>query len=184
MEEKNCKKIYNDIPKALKTSLEDASRDKCNSQVMTLSQEAAVIEVVNFDKFKDNFVKKISSSGFPVDGLPMSCDALYMAALQDEFFLIEFKNGRIKELEIKIKILESLLMLSEEFSVTIKSTRHHLNFILVYNEDTFKKQLKSDMYKRDATFGLKHFKNLYFKDVRAYTKAEFEKKFVSVYCAQ
>jgi len=176
----NCKKIYAEMLRGFGTTLEKASEDDCNSDVMTLSQE----NVVDFDEFKNGFVKKISSSGITVDALPMSCDALYMAASQNEFFMIEFKNGRIKELEIKIKILESLLMLSEEFSATIKSTRHHLNFILVYNEDTSKKQIKNYWDKRADMFGLEHFKNLYFKDVRAYTKEEFEKKFVSVYCAQ
>jgi hypothetical protein len=153
--------------------------------------------VVNVDKFKNGFIKNMSLS-HP----PKSCDALYMANNKD-FFIIEFKNGDIyalKNYEIKVKIFESLLMLSERFSETIKFMRDNMSFILVYNEEAkhgekqfrdigedASKQLIHDSIFKHAKehlirFGLYHFKKLYFKDVFTYSKKEFESEFVSKYC--
>ena len=186
------KDIYNEMLKKLSDTLKNTSidtSDKNKPKYMTKCKKP----VVNVDKFKNDFTKNMS-----LTEVPKSCDALYMVS-QDQFFLIEFKNGIIdakKNYEINRKIFESLLLLSEKFSETINFMRKNMYFILVYNEnvkhgkkqyeDTNLNEIQMSLLKlaneRIIRFGLNHFKKLYFKEVYTYTKAEFESKFVSKYC--
>jgi hypothetical protein len=150
--------------------------------------------VVNFDKLKLDFVKNMA-----LTNMPLSCDALHYSS-SNGLFLIEFKNGIIEALknyEIKVKIFESLLLLSEILNATIKFTRDHLTFILVYNEnvqhgqkqfeDTGINSIQTRLFSlaktRKIRFGLHRFKKLYFKEVYTYTKAEFNREFVLKYCS-
>lgn len=172
----------------LKNTSIDTS-DKNKPKYMTKCKKP----VVNVDKFKNDFTKNMS-----LTEVPKSCDALYMVS-QDQFFLIEFKNGIIdakKNYEINRKIFESLLLLSEKFSETINFMRKNMYFILVYNENVKhgKEQFENTGVKnvsgytdklshtRLIRFGLHRFKKLYFKDVFTYSKSEFEAEFVSKYC--
>jgi hypothetical protein len=123
--------VYNDMLRNFPDTFEKTSEDHnkpADNKYMTSCQKT----VVNIDRFKYDFVKNMS-----LTEVPKSCDALYMTT-QNEFFMIEFKNGKIdakKNYEIKVKIFESLLMISEKFSETIDFTRKNMNFILVYNEN-------------------------------------------------
>ncbi|MDR0305866.1 MAG: hypothetical protein LBI42_03400 [Chitinispirillales bacterium] len=180
--------VYNEMLNDFHETLEKTSEDCTQHVNMTACQD----DVVNIDKLKDSFVKNMK-----LTKAPKSCDALYMTP-QDEFFMIEFKNGIIKGIEnyeINVKIFETLLMLSEKFDKTIKYTREYMNFILVYNEsvshgekqfeDTGIGLVQKPIFKRANThmirFGIHRFKKLYFKDVFTYSKAEFEREFVSKY---
>jgi hypothetical protein len=181
-------KIYNEMLDDFEDTFENASKDTAKNAYMTSCKK----NIVKVDKFKDAFIKNMS-----LTSAPKSCDALCMVST-DEFFMIEFKNGVIdalKNYEIKVKIFESLLMLSERFSRTTEFMRERMNFILVYNEnikhgenqyeDTGKQDIKNRMSKlakiHIIRFGLSHFKKLYFKDVFTYSKKEFEDKFISKY---
>jgi ribosomal protein S17E len=186
------KDIYNELISNFPDTLEKTSEDVNKSTVdkyMTLCKKT----VVNVDKFIYDFVKNMS-----LTSIPKSCDALYMTP-ENEYFMIEFKNGKIEakiNYEINVKILESLLMLSEKFTETIAFTRNNMNFILVYNENiehgqeqydnTRVSQVSVHVFKRAhisiIRFGLHRFKKLYFKNVFTYTKSEFQSEFVSTYC--
>jgi hypothetical protein len=139
--------------------------------------------VVNIDKFKNGFVKNMGLSQ-----VPMSCDALYMIS-PDDLFLIEFKNGVIDDLksyEIKVKIFETLLILTEKLSKTIQFTRNRITFILVYNEEVSQKfYIHKKIFSHTTDFkvdmGLGRFEKIYFKSVNVYSKTEFETHFVSHY---
>ena len=115
MKIESIKNIYHELLSEFPTTLKKASEDTnkpAADRYMTMSE----IDVVNFDRFKNKFVKNMALAY-----APLSCDALYMTA-QDEFFMIEFKNGEIeakKNYEIKVKIFESLLMLCEKLSKTM-----------------------------------------------------------------
>jgi hypothetical protein len=121
--------------------------------------------------------------------IPMSCDALCMTS-PNEFFLIEFKNGKIDDLknhEIKVKIFETLLILTEKLDKTIQFTRENVTFVLVYNEDAAPKfYIHRNVFSHTNNFkvdmGLGRFEKIYFKAVNVYSKAEFESHFVSRYC--
>jgi hypothetical protein len=192
---KQAQDIYNDMLNQFTDTLKKVSKDtnkKSDDKYMTMCEKT----VVNFDRFKNVFIKEMG-----LDSPPKSCDALYMTK-QNEFYMIEFKNGIIEALknyEIKVKIYESLLILCEKFSRTIEFMRDNLSFILVYNEnvihgqdqfsdtgqtslDKIKMSLFSFAGERYIRFGLHHFTKLYFKEVYTYSKTEFESEFVSKYC--
>jgi len=191
MKTRPAEDVYNEMLTKFSCTLKDASEDvnkSSDEKYMTLSR----ISVVNFDAFKNAFIKNMV-----LTGIPLSCDVLYMNK-QKELFLIEFKNGVIeakKNYEIKMKIIESLLLLSEEFSETIKFTRKNMAFILVYNEDvehgskefnnmginSLQKVLFDLARIRKIRFGLHRFKKLYFKEVYTYSKAEFESEFIAIH---
>ena len=192
MKTKPTEDIYHDMLTQFSCTLKEASEDITKSSAdkyMTLCETP----VVNFDAFKNAFVKNMS-----LTSMPLSCDVLYMTT-QNDFFMIEFKNGKIealKKYEINVKIFESLLMLSEKLSHTIDFMRNNLAFILVYNEnvehgpkefeDTGINAIEKSIFDlariRKIRFGLHRFKKLYFRDVFTYSKAEFESEFVAKYC--
>ena len=182
------KKLLNRFSDTFKIISEDVNKSEAE-KYMTLCEKPAV----NFDKVKDDFIKNKA-----LTATPLSCDALYMIA-EDNWFMIEFKNGIIevkKNYEIKMKIIESLLIFSEIFSQTTQFTRNNVTFILVYNEkiqhgkkqfeDTGLNALKNPLFKLAKIprmrFGLHRFKNLYFKEVHTYSKKEFETEFIAKYC--
>ena len=68
---------------------------------------------------------------------PQSNDALHIALGSNDTF-IEFKNGSLryeeKRKEVRRKVYDSVLMLTDIIGENISYTRKHLNYILVYNE--------------------------------------------------
>ena len=184
--------IYTEMLNAFPDTLKQTSED-INNTTSDKYMTSCETSVVNFDRFKNNFVRNMK-----LIESPKSCDALYKDAA-DEYFLIEFKNGVIeakKNYEIKVKIFESLLLLSEKFSKTIEFTRNNLVFILVYNEnvvhgpdqfeDTGINAIQDSLFNlariHKIRFGLHRFKKLYFKEVYTYSKSEFETNFAATYC--
>jgi hypothetical protein len=176
-------KIYNDMLARYGETLEKASED-INKDPAERFMTSCKKTVVNIDKFKNDFVKNMR-----LNQAPMSCDALCMVS-PGEFFLIEFKNGTIDDLknyEIKVKIFETLLILTERLDKTIQFTRDHVTFILVYNEEAAQKfYIHKEVFSHTTDFkidmGLGRFEKIYFKSVNVYSKAEFETHFVSQYC--
>jgi hypothetical protein len=192
IETKSVKDTYQSMLAQFPCTLKETSKD-VNKVSTDRYMTSCEIPVVNFDAFKNCFVKNMS-----LTSIPSSCDALYMTS-RNEFFMIEFKNGIIealKKYKIKVKIFESLLILSEKFSQTIEFMRNNFTFILVYNEgvehgtdqfeDTGINAIQDTLFSlaqtRKIRFGLYHFKKLYFKEVYTYSKAEFESEFVAKYC--
>jgi hypothetical protein len=136
-------------------------------------------QVVNFDNFKDDIVRR-----FGLSESPKSCDAL--CYINGHFFLIEFKNGKINKHEIRGKVFESLLLLMEELEVTINYTRNNITFILVYNDSAPGRHdidivLSQKAKRNDILFGLDSIERLYFKKVFTMNENEFEIKFVAKY---
>jgi hypothetical protein len=169
--------IYAQMLDEFGDTFERTSESDSQSIFMTKSQKRAV----NFDKFKDSVVKKHTPKN-----KPRSCDALYRHS-ENEWFLIEFKNGKIKKREIMEKIFESLLLLTEKLDKTIGFTRKNLTFILVYNEDISKEDetrrgLVKSIYKLTNSqffpFGFDDFEKIYFKEVYEWNKKEFDSNFV------
>ena len=162
-----------------------------NDSYMTNSD----LKVVNFDLVKDKYIENLS-----LPKAAKSSDAFYFNNL-GEMYLIEFKSGRMDNKErrsIRLKVLESLLMLTDILKTGISYTRHNLSFILVYNETKnpigkvdeendlqdspskvyIKKYFLEKPKKKFIRFGLSKFEKLYFKDVYTVSEDEFENKFV------
>jgi hypothetical protein len=179
--------IYQQMLDEFGDTLEQTSEDndekttpKGRGVFMTSSQE----RVVNFDKFKQSIATK-----YKANNSPNSCDVLYMQS-ENEWFLIEFKNGKIDEkkiFQVRGKIFQSLLLLTEKLDKTISFTRRNLNFILVYNENIARIEIGKSLYKLTDNsqffpFGLNGLQKLYFKEVYVWNKKEFDSNFVKKYC--
>jgi len=165
---------------------------KCTSSgtVMTESQ----LCVVNFDDVKKSYIKKLS-----VPEMPKSSDALFTDK-KGGMYLIEFKNGVMdteKIYAVRLKIFDSLLILTDILEKGVSTTRQSLNYILVYNENKnplkkendevqnskSKRQIKKHYLakgkKRLIEWSLARFEGLYFKNVYTITKDEFQSDFVN-----
>ncbi|GHT36727.1 hypothetical protein FACS189427_08830 [Planctomycetales bacterium] len=139
-------------------------------------------QAIDFDKFKKRVVKKI---GLPES--PKSCDALYLSKRDVvRWVLIEFKSGKIKNVkknEIKEKVCDSLLLLTDELNVTLNFTREEFIFLFVYRpdenpQDFIEKHLSGKAEVPSIVSNLRRrLEKLYFKEVVAYTIQEFDREF-------
>ena len=173
----------NDYPlfSSNRSTLKETSKDDSNTEYMTESE----IEVINFDKVKEGYVKELSAKG------ATSLDAL--AVFEDRLELIEFKNGCVRnELKnVEDKIRDSLLFFCDIMEKNITYTRNHVDFILVYNESKNKEKdchnsqapeereaISSHLFEKareeKIRFRLDKFKKLYFRNVHTYTEQQFK----------
>lgn len=192
--EMECKELYN-IPifKKNMSTFKETSYDKDGEKpgYMTDSQ----IQVINFDKVKDCYIKNLALSN-----TPCSNDALYFGK-DNKIFFVEFKNGVLDErprrnFNICKKIYDSLLIFNDIVNKNISFCRENLYFILVYNESKnrreacrteqeesskaiISKKIHKKAKKKFVRFGLDRFEKLYFKEVFTYTESEFEDAFLS-----
>jgi len=107
--------------------LKETSFSKINKYYMTDS----IITVINFDSVKDKYIKNLSLSE-----TPKSNDALYIHN-NSEMYFIEFKSGDVagEIYNVRLKIFDSLLILTDIINKGISFTRQNLTYILVYNEE-------------------------------------------------
>lgn len=192
--EMECKELYN-IPifKKNMSTFKETSYDKDGEEpgYMTDSQ----IQVINFDKVKDGYIKNLALSN-----TPCSNDALYFGK-DNKIFFVEFKNGVLDErprrnFNLCKKIYDSLLIFNDIVNKNISFCRENLYFILVYNESKnrreackteqeesskaiISKKIHKKAKKKFVRFGLDRFEKLYFKEVFTYTESEFEDAFLS-----
>jgi len=154
----------------------------------------SVLEVINFDKVKDEYIKDMR-----LYEVPKSNDVLYIG--QDgEITFIEFKNGQMirdKIFNVRLKIFDSLLIFTDIIGQGVNFTRTNMKYILVYNEEKNLPEINKTTIRNSSSrdeiakklieqkgkgkfikFNLERFKNLYFNDIYTYTKEEFEKNFV------
>jgi len=181
------KDLQNFVETLKETSIDN--HDNKNIAYMTESQ----LSVINFDDVKDNYIK-----GMGVEQPPNSNDVLFEDKNSNEYYFIEFKAGGIdpvKNVKIKFKIHDSLLILLDILDKTISFSRKSINYILVYNKNQIHKSKHFDTSKSKSKdkikghvfknankelirFDLERYKNLYFKNVHTYTIEEFENNFV------
>ena len=163
-----------EFPSTMKKASKNDS-DKSKTDYMTLDETP----VIDFDEFKNYCTKSLC-----LPKHPSSCDALFMTR-DNLFFLIEFKNGKLKNItssDIKYKMYDSLLMLSEKLSRTTEFMRNNLIFIFVYNEDKEDNKRRIKNHVEIKALGLEHLERFCFKKVYAYSKTKFESEFISKYC--
>lgn len=186
---------FNDIPifKDCMTTFKETSYDKDGKEpgYMTNSE----IQVINFDKVKNCYVKDMSLSS-----IPCSNDALYIGK-NNKIFFVEFKNGDLEKnkkmvFNVYNKIYDSLLIFNDIVHQNISFCRENLYFILVYNEsknsseeretkqeDSPKAKISKSIHnkakKKFVRFGFDKFEKIYFKEVFTYTESEFENLFLT-----
>lgn len=166
-------------------SLKELSKDTSEipNQYMTLREDKAV----NFDLVKRIYTNALGLS----EETAASCDCIL--AHSGAVAMIEFKNGRVKNGEVKTKVRDSLLIYSGITGEGIAETREGMEFILVYNEEKnpdrgLTHRQASDSPSRVSIaghvarkakrehirFDLERFRALYFHEVHTYTPEEFE----------
>ena len=170
------------------STLKETSRSGNLKAPMTES----IMPVVDFDLVKDNYVKELSANGLSISETPTSSDAFYIHC-NGEMYLIEFKSGVMEEGKnhnVRRKMLDSLLLLTDIIDKKISHTRKELNYILVYDKNTQKdsfaeiaKSVSRDGNKEFVRFGLQRFETIYFKRVFTVTRERFEKQFVNAWTA-
>ena len=181
------------ILKRNKSTLKETSKRKNDG--LDLFMTESNLEVVDFDAVKLDYTGEIASPYTPT-----SSDALFIDD-NGECFLIEFKDGFIDNkvsYEIWLKMLDSLLILTDILENTVSFTRKKLNFILVYNEgkNPLPEGVNEGMQvsasrvtiaeyfiekkskKRFIRFNLERFDELYFVNVFTYNQSIFESEFI------
>lgn len=111
------------------SSFKDTSRDSDGEAPTSMTNSE--IQVINFDKVKESYIRNMSLSS-----TPCSSDALYIGK-DEKLFFVEFKNGvmnKNKIYNVYNKIYDSLLIFNDIVQKNISFCRENLCFILVYNE--------------------------------------------------
>lgn len=170
------------------STLKEISKD--DSETIAKYMTQSTLSAINFDGVKTEYLKSFHLS----DELSKSCDGLL--CFNDKDILIEFKNGEsIKPSDIKIKIKESLLILTAIITQDeIIEIKNKGVFILVYNanknpiteqqitQENIKKSSSSQYIKQYIfeksgkefiRYGLEEFKK-YFNEVHTYCQEDFE----------
>ena len=166
--------MYSSLLASYGKTLEDISKDNSENAVTTITDKA-----VDFDNYIDTLYPNSSEK----HSKPSSCDALYYSS-NGNYFFIEFKNGDInyvnsKEDNIRKKISESLLFLTEISSSTIVNFKQNLTFILVYNSRNSKSMISSHITAK-ATINIDRYK-YWLKAFIIQDAVDFDKDFVSKY---
>lgn len=184
---------YNSI-KVLKdnvSTFKETSKD--TDSELPIYMTDSEIEVFNFDKVKECYIK-----GMKLSYTPCSIDALYIGK-DGQLYFVEFKNGVMKKdkvFNVYNKIYDSLLIFNDILCKNVSFCRENVNFILVYNESknpnksneinhgdsakaTISKYFYAKAHKKYVRFDLERFKTLYFRDVFTYTESEFNDIFLA-----
>lgn len=121
------------------SSLKDTSYNKNANTFLTNSD----LQVINFDKVKDNFAsdKKISS--------PSSVDALYYN--NGILYFIEFKDAECKEHILHKKIYDSIIILSSKLNISVNEIVENSIYIVVYSSEKNKDMISKIYKNKDIT---------------------------------
>lgn len=169
--------------------LSKLSRDDTNNVIMICSE----IEAVNYDNVKNKYSKYKKIYNLKSNDVLYEKSKNYKFNSKDEYFFIEFKNGKINNknefdnkiiFEIKEKIYDSVIILLELIEKDFEYLRNNFSYILVYNEikNSSKEKIKMHIIEKSQgdiiKFGLDKFKGYLFKEVYTCTEKEFESKFL------
>lgn len=169
-----------------KITLKEASKDDSdisNIQHMTDCE----LEVINFDLVKRKYANSLKLS----DEVAASVDALLQ--IGDHIVFVEFKNGKVKNHNIKDKARDSLLIFCDVVGKTISYMRKRVDLIVVYNleKNPLPNQIKKGRFQESPSriaignyfsekaqkeyilFDLQRYERLYFREVHTYSKEEF-----------
>ncbi|KAB8288551.1 hypothetical protein DSM100688_0553 [Bifidobacterium ramosum] len=126
-------KKHDDIQDGLHSTLAQTSYDTHHQVGMVVSDHDAV----NFDKIAEITCRAASyNAHVKQPRVPRSPDALIVDDQRREWYFIEFKNGRVTEMEVSQKMYDAILL---SLDVHIVPDRSFFNkfatFILVYNPE-------------------------------------------------
>ena len=174
-------------------TLREVSVDNHNGTNFYMSESP--VPVVNFDTVKNQYIL-----GLSVPEPPASNDAFFVDN-QGELYFIEFKAGNMERNihQVRRKLFDSLLVLTDIISKGVSFTREHLNYILVYDETInpgfddntafqvtpSRERINSRYIKKGGgefiRFHLRRFQRLYVKCVYTVGREEFDERFARIW---
>lgn len=164
------------------STIEKISYDKDEKEFMLNLQN----KVIDFDDFQEAFFKVFNKKP--------TCSVDGLLKIGEEWYFIEFKNGKIdrkQKKNISEKVGHSLISFLLNVDEKINFAQNKVSLILVYNEEKCRssgQSLKKDEYQyspernitfkkltgnKRALFQLGRYEAIYFKHVYTYTKEEF-----------
>ncbi|USS86945.1 hypothetical protein M3M38_02445 [Fructilactobacillus cliffordii] len=106
----------------------DASFDDSQCQSLVISD----VKVLNFDKIKENFENKKFKYFKSADTM------FWLDSNFDDIIFVEFKNGQykhVKNKDLRMKIYDSMIILSNIFELTICQIFNKVRYVIVYNDE-------------------------------------------------
>lgn len=110
-----------------KDTLKETSRDTDSQNVQYMTSHE--FQVVNFDKVKTKYANSLGLS----EECATSVDAIFSSS--EKIFFIEFKNGVVKNREVRDKARDSLLIFFSIVNKNLSFSRKNINYIVVYNKE-------------------------------------------------
>lgn len=165
------------------TSMDDSIKDEI--QYMTESQ----MEVIDFDMVKRYYANSLGCS----EECAASVDAIFPVN-DNSIVFVEFKNGRVKNQNVKNKLRDSLLIFLDVTGKTISYTRKPADFIVVYNAEENSGAVKQKQKELQVSpsrvaigswvcakakeelvlFDLGKYAPIYYRTVHTYSREQFE----------
>ena len=118
----------------------EISKNDKGEECVIVGGYSANLTAINFDNIKAVWY------GLTLPNQVRSCDALFVDA--DRFYLIEFKTGEFKNIDIHRKIYDSVIALVEHNVLTLPDCRRRLQYIVVskrYKNDSLLECLEDCM---------------------------------------
>lgn len=163
-----------------KTTLKEASKDDSDRQNVRYMTQSNM-EVVDFDLVKRRYTNGLGLS----EESATSVDAVIQ--FEDHIDLVEFKNGKVNNRNIKDKARDSLLIFTDITGKNIAYTREKVDYIVVYNPEknpppyqaspsliSIASHISAKANEPFIRFDLEKYQKLYFRKVRTYSREEFE----------
>lgn len=136
--------FINNKKSLLEVSLDDSDK---NNPVNMVDADKDISKdiVIDFDDVKTAFCRKFNKS----NEVFKSADALLYSKTKNKLIFVEFKNGKVRDVKTKLK--DSLLVLSNILDVNLGFCREHLEYIVVYNYEKNKKYVEQgkDKYRKE-----------------------------------
>lgn len=193
----------NPIFQKCRSSLKETSKDTSSGNDEYMVQSS--MEVIDFDKVKDEFVElnNIKEAMKSMDALFVSESSNY-STCDAKFFFIEFKSGdtkNVKKRDISDKMRDSLILFSHITNLSVKEICAKSTSIFVYDKqknpdltspdsmeeseslDELAHGLSNNAKEVFVKFGIEidKYQNFLFKDIFTYTIEDFTDKFISIY---
>lgn len=129
--------FINNKKSLLEVSLDDSDK---NNPVNMVDADKDISKdiVIDFDDVKTAFCRKFNKS----NEVFKSADALLYSKTKNKLIFVEFKNGKVRDVKTKLK--DSLLVLSNILDVNLEFCREYLEYIVVYNYEKNKKYVEQE----------------------------------------
>ncbi|WP_455034645.1 hypothetical protein [Lachnoanaerobaculum gingivalis] len=132
--------FINNKKSLLEVSLDDSDK---NNPVNMVDADKDISKdiVIDFDDVKTAFCRKFNKS----NEVFKSADALLYSKTKNKLIFVEFKNSKVRDVKTKLK--DSLLVLSNILDVNLEFCREYLEYIVVYNYEKNKKYVEQEKNK-------------------------------------